>query len=197
MTRMSLSERRQRLVEAASRVVAREGVAGSTTRAIVAEADMPLASFHYAFESHSALMREVMIKVVTETLSLINASLSGDTLPEAVETGITAYLQIMRSGPEQQQSLLELYHYALRTPEHRGLATAAIERTYRELEATLAGFAAEHGISYTVPTRQIALHIIVVIDGYTMAVVRAGDSDLLRATVRPTAQMFASYVAQP
>ena len=43
MTRIPASERRTALIEAALRVVSRNGITQATTRAIVAEADMSLA----------------------------------------------------------------------------------------------------------------------------------------------------------
>ena len=57
MTRIPAAERRAALIDAALRVVSRNGLAQATTRAIVAEAGMSLASFHYAFESRDELDR--------------------------------------------------------------------------------------------------------------------------------------------
>ena len=56
MPRIPAAERRVALIEAGLRVVAREGLAAASTRAIVAEAGMSLASFHYAFESRDAFV---------------------------------------------------------------------------------------------------------------------------------------------
>jgi AcrR family transcriptional regulator len=47
-------------------VIARDGLAAATTRAIVAEAGMPLASFHYAAPSRDELLRDVVELVVAE-----------------------------------------------------------------------------------------------------------------------------------
>ena len=49
VARIPADERRQQLVEAAIRVMARDSVAQATTRAIVGEAGMPLGVFHYCF----------------------------------------------------------------------------------------------------------------------------------------------------
>ena len=48
MTYMSQVDRRQQLIEAAIRVLQRDGVGHVTTRAIAAEAGAPLASIHYS-----------------------------------------------------------------------------------------------------------------------------------------------------
>ena len=60
MTRIPVADRRTALVQAALRVVARDGVAAASTRRIVGEAGMPLASFHYVFESRDELMAQLI-----------------------------------------------------------------------------------------------------------------------------------------
>ncbi|MFP3394334.1 TetR family transcriptional regulator, partial [Brevibacillus sp. SIMBA_076] len=60
MTRIPVADRRMALVQAALRLIARDGVAAATTRRIVAEAGMPLASFHYVFSSRDELMGELI-----------------------------------------------------------------------------------------------------------------------------------------
>ena len=70
MARMSSVDRREKIVVAALRVIATHGINAATTRAIVAEADMSLASFHYAFTSRDEMMRELVAHVVeNETIA--------------------------------------------------------------------------------------------------------------------------------
>ena len=64
MARMPATERRVALGHAALVVIARDGIHAATTRAIVAEAGMPLASFHYAVASREELLRDVVDLVV-------------------------------------------------------------------------------------------------------------------------------------
>ena len=64
MTRIPAAERRAALAAAALTVIARDGLAAATTRAIVAEAGMPLASFHYAVARRDELLRDVVDLVV-------------------------------------------------------------------------------------------------------------------------------------
>lgn len=56
MSRLPVPQRRAALIEAALRVIARDGLAAATTRAIAAEAGMSLASLHYAFTSRDELI---------------------------------------------------------------------------------------------------------------------------------------------
>ncbi|QGF23683.1 TetR family transcriptional regulator [Raineyella fluvialis] len=60
MPNMRIDERRELLLQAGERVIARTGMQGATTRAVVAEAGMPLASFHYAFASRRDFIRQLI-----------------------------------------------------------------------------------------------------------------------------------------
>ena len=68
MPHIAVDERRQLLVEAAIRVMARDGVAKATTRAIAAEAGMALAAFHYSFRSKQELLENVLEAITSHTV---------------------------------------------------------------------------------------------------------------------------------
>src|SRR5687767_6056215 len=75
---MSADARRAELLQAALRVMSRDGVAAGTTRAIVAEAGMPLATFHYCFRSRNELLRELITLVTTMERDAAAAAMAGD-----------------------------------------------------------------------------------------------------------------------
>ena len=94
MTRIPAPERRVALVEAALRVVAQRGIAQATTRAIVAEAGMSLASFHYAFDSRDELIDELITTVVArETQAVLPELIEGSDLRELLEAGLLRYFE--------------------------------------------------------------------------------------------------------
>ena len=132
VARMSADERRSKLVDAAIRVMTRDGVAEATTRAIAAEAGMPLGVFHYAFRSKQELMA-----MVTETIACAarptstRPSSSGDTpdLYELVHAGLSAYFDHVVAHPEEHLVTYELTATALREPELVEVA----DRQYRLL----------------------------------------------------------------
>jgi TetR/AcrR family transcriptional regulator, regulator of biofilm formation and stress response len=78
MARVPVEERRAALVDAALRVMVRGGLAAGTTRAVVAEAGMSLASFHYAFASRDELLRELVRRVVGREFSAAAAGMTAD-----------------------------------------------------------------------------------------------------------------------
>lgn len=118
-------ERRRDLVEAALRVMARDGVAAASTRAITAEAGMAQSRFHYCFRSKAELLREVVETMVrNQVTSVLGAG--GD-----VRTALRAYAQHLVDHPEQHLLSYELTQYALRTP---GLAPLAAQQYQAYLE---------------------------------------------------------------
>jgi AcrR family transcriptional regulator len=66
---MSQVDRRQQLIEAAIRVLQRDGIGQVTTRAIATEAGAPLASIHYTFGSKDEIVRAAFEQVITELLA--------------------------------------------------------------------------------------------------------------------------------
>ena len=75
---------RQRLLDAAWRVVGRDGVEAATTRAILDEAEMSAGALYSYFSSKDELLKTLSEEKVTETLAL--AAAMGD--PEEGESGL-------------------------------------------------------------------------------------------------------------
>ena len=171
MSRIPATERRAALAQAAMAVIARDGVAAATTRAIVAEAGMPLASFHYAVASRDELLSDVIELVVEGEGSVTLASLDIDApdLRSAVRATFGAYLDLVRSDPGREQAMFELTQHALRTP-----ALASLPRqqygTYHELAAQLlAAGAQRHGAEWSIPVDDLARFVIAITDGFTLS----------------------------
>src|SRR5690606_32649997 len=118
VTRMSATERRAALARAALTVVDRDGVHAATTRAIVAEAQMPLGSFHYAVPSRDELLRDVIELVVADEGDAALAGLLGEAVDprDAIRRTLTAYLDHVRAQPGREQPMFQLTQYALRSP---------------------------------------------------------------------------------
>jgi AcrR family transcriptional regulator len=76
MTYMSQVDRRDQLIEAAIRVLQRDGVGHVTTRAIAAEAGAPLASIHYTFGSKDEIVRAAFEQVITDLLAELEAGIT-------------------------------------------------------------------------------------------------------------------------
>lgn len=153
--RRSSDDRRRELVEAALRVMARDGVAAATTRAITAEAGMSQSRFHYCFRPKAELLHEVVATMVRNQLdSVLGAVRSGGDVGSALR----AYCRHLTENPERHQLSYELTQYALRTP---GLAELAAQQYRTYLDATAEVLAV---VRARVPARLV----VAVLEGITL-----------------------------
>ncbi len=171
MARIPATERRAALARAALAVIARDGVHAATTRAIVAEAGMSLASFHYAVASRDELLRDVVDLVVAPQGEAAFGSLDLDApdLWSAVRGVLGAFLDIVRADPSREQAMFELTQHALRTPALADFPRAQYD-AYRTLAARLleAG-TARYGTTWDVPLDDLAALVVTLTDGMTLA----------------------------
>jgi AcrR family transcriptional regulator len=170
MARIAAADRRARLAEAALAVAARDGLAAASTRAIVAEAGMPLASFHYAVPSRDELLRDVVGLVVAQ-----EGEAAGELLNDAVDVreglrvALGGYLALVRRDPGREQAMFELTQYALRTPGLHDLPAEQYARYHAVAAALLEAGAARLGVRWTVPVADLARLLVVITDGTTLA----------------------------
>ncbi|MFD4958624.1 TetR/AcrR family transcriptional regulator [Microbacterium sp. NPDC058389] len=192
--RTPVDARRAALVEAAVRVVSARGLSAASTRAIVAEAGMSLASFHYAFESRDELLDLLITEVLAkEEKAVLPEQLEGRTLAELLHAGLTGYLDHLRADPAREQAMLELTQFALRArPElardqyaqYTRIATAALE------------MAAHHTRSrWTVPVPTAARLLISFTDGITLTWLVDRDDALAESVVTAAAAALAQLAA--
>ncbi|XBH22259.1 TetR family transcriptional regulator [Jonesiaceae bacterium BS-20] len=128
-------DRRNKIIDAALRVIATEGVAGTSHRKVAAAADVPLGSMTYHFTGmdellHSAFSRfannvaerfdKRMAQVLTQddALLAVAANISDDIFAEQHDLTLT----------------LELYTLAARNPAFRDITTQWMGRTRAALE---------------------------------------------------------------
>ncbi|MFG2334852.1 TetR/AcrR family transcriptional regulator [Streptomyces sp. NPDC048604] len=196
MARLSADDRREQLVEAAIRVMIRDGVAKTTTRAVVAEAEVPLGAFHYCFRSKEELLQSVTERIMERSLAPVRAVPEGTTPYEAIRANLHLYWDRVRSRPDEHQVTYELTQYALRQP---GLAEAA-RRQYRHYLATSSDYleatARTLGIRWTVDLPVLARHGLSVLDGLTLSWLIDRDDEAATAALDEFARYLAS-VAEP
>jgi AcrR family transcriptional regulator len=157
-------------VQAALVVIARDGVHAATTRAIVAEADMSLASFHYAYRSRDELIREVISFVVDQQEDVSRAALvpAGD-VHASVRAGLQAYFDLLKQHPEREQAMFELMHYSMRTPELDALPAVQHGSYLTAARALLEEGAAVLDVRWSAPIDELARLLVALTDGLTYA----------------------------
>jgi len=178
MARMSSVDRRRELVQATLRVIAEKGVGGATTRAIVAEAKMSLASFHYAFTSRDEMMRELIAFVVENESNAVFAGIDfGADIRETFRDGLQGYFDLVVADPGHEQVMFELMQYALRTPELHDLAREQYARYHAAVISILEAAEMHADVRWALPLPEIARTIVTITDGLTLAWLADRDTE--------------------
>ncbi len=195
MTRLSVEERRRALVDAAIRVMARDGVAKATTRAVVNEAGMQLGFFHYCFSSKEELLVVVVETITERSVAAVMSSVAPRRqVADMLREGMRAYWRGVEDDPAIHQLTYELNQYALRQPRLDALArrqyAAYLQATTRFLDAV----AAAAGVTWTVPVPVLARQAAVVLDGATLSWLVDRDTPATIAVLDQTATAIATNV---
>ena len=197
MARMSAEERRTALVEAAIRVMTRDGVARATTRAIAGEAEMPLGIFHYAFRSKHELLVRVIQEIAKQSKGDIDAAVLDKPdlqLEELATAGLMAYFDHVVAHPKEHLLTYELTQFALRTEGFEGVAEEQYSYYLKENEALLAAFAEIMDIEYTVPLSVISRFSFSLMDGLALNYLAIGNEDEAREVVRLGVDVLRNFV---
>jgi Uncharacterized protein conserved in bacteria len=198
MTRIPPAQRREALVAAAIRVIAADGMAGATTRAVAAEADMSLASLHYVFGSRDALLEAVIEQVVeaeamaaSDVLAVFDAHGSPIGLDALLASGIDHFIDGLVAAPDDELALAELTIHARRS----GMTELLDQQRRIYLDAagrTLARAAAQSGTQWTVPLTEIAGLLTTLLDGITYSWLAHRDEPAARTSGRFAATSLAA-----
>jgi AcrR family transcriptional regulator len=164
--RIAVEDRRAALLAAAVRVIARDGMARASTRAVTAEAGMPTASFHYVFASHAAMVEELVAAILAaQSVAVAGSVAEAGTLREFVGGALQGWLDRAAEDPEGEVALHEIVAWTRSSPELHVLA----ERVYDGYAAAVAGFvrAAEErfAVRWSVPRDDVARFVLVITDG--------------------------------
>jgi AcrR family transcriptional regulator len=193
VARMAVAERRLALVRAALRIIASQGVAAATTRAVTAEAGMSLASFHYAFRSRDELIAELIAYVVeNESLAAFGTLRPGADLESTIRIGLLGYLDLVAADPDRELAMFELTQYALRTDELGEAAKAQYASYYAAAEAVVKAAADLTGRTWSRPVGEIARIVVSLTDGLTLGWLVHRDYEATRPVVDFAARALAA-----
>jgi AcrR family transcriptional regulator len=169
MSRKSVKDRREELIEAAIRVLARAGVTGATTRAIAAEAGVALATFHYCFNSRDELLEEAARRITDRAVTAARDAFTGEKdLKDSIRMLARTFWQGVEQAPEQELAGYELRQYALRQDGARELAVHQVSHYLQVHEEFLRMVADSAGIEWTVPVDILARYVHALLDGLSL-----------------------------
>jgi AcrR family transcriptional regulator len=120
---MTAQARRDQFVEAAVKVMAREGLERATTRRIAEEAGAPHGSFHYAFRDKNELLTAVIGAVTKQVEQVLRDAVDPRRgLATAIHDGMYAYWRHVISDDGLQLMQYELTIFCRRTAGYEWLA---------------------------------------------------------------------------
>ncbi|MFF7388671.1 TetR/AcrR family transcriptional regulator [Streptomyces scabiei] len=185
MAHVSAAERRPQLIKAAIGLMAREGVAAGSTRAIAAELGVAQATVHYTFGTKEELYRAVMEQLTRDLIDQVTRAAPTDaSFEETLVTLAEALWRTVLEQPASHQLLTELSMFALRTP----YLQEALQSHYSEVLAVttkLVEQAAErtgHRLGQSAET--IARFFLAGFDGLTMQHLSLPDEEAERVCLR-------------
>ncbi|MFJ5722803.1 TetR/AcrR family transcriptional regulator [Streptomyces sp. NPDC093149] len=123
MTRRYDPERRERIIDAAIRVVGAKGIAGLSHRSVAAEADVPLGSTTYHFASLDELLTAALRRSNENFAEVMRASEAlADPAADLAEELARLLGEYFSGGRARAELEYELYLAALRRPALRPVA---------------------------------------------------------------------------
>jgi AcrR family transcriptional regulator len=144
------TERRARILEAACRVIVRDGAHGLRMASVAAEADVSKALVHYYFETRQELLRNAFTFSEQRWQQALDAELeSADTGAARVERMLLATIE---TGPpfSEQRALGNEVWSSLRTDEE---LRPVVEGSYRAWLARIVGSIEEGRADGSIPAR--------------------------------------------
>jgi AcrR family transcriptional regulator len=182
MSRTSaVMERRTEIIEAAIRVLSRDGITETTTRKIAAEANVNQATLRYYFGSKDDLLFAVLQEMMRRTREIVHAGTPiGYGLHEAISESLKAYWAYVEASPELEVMQYELTLYALRHSNSAWLAQQQYDG-YATVVTTMLqdGFEAA-GKMCAVPLAELARFIIGGLDGLLLQFISDHDTNRAR-----------------
>jgi AcrR family transcriptional regulator len=178
-------ERRAAIIEAAARVLARDGITETTTRKIAAEADVNQAMIGYYFGGKDELLYAVLQEMMRATGEIAANSMPVEHgFAQALASAIEAFWRHVEQSPELQVMQYELTLYALRHPDsawlakrqYEGYSGIVAERIEQAREAT--------GETLAIPSDALARFIVGGLDGMILQFVSDRDIERARLDLR-------------
>ncbi|RNL63102.1 TetR/AcrR family transcriptional regulator [Nocardioides marmoriginsengisoli] len=177
MAYIEASERSRLSVAAARAVMARDGVAATTVRAVAAEAGVPLGTLQYVFPTKELLLKAVIEDVVDEIAALLAASLPTEGgLARAIREGMEAFWATLVTDQVQLQIMQgELLNYSLRKTGHEHLAQWQYDRYRTVLADWCERAATAAGETTAIPFDRLARVLLAGVDGLILQYVCEPD----------------------
>ena len=192
---LTQAERKQRtragLVETARRIFLERGFHGSSLDEIAEAAGYSKGAVYSNFAGKGELFLAVLDAHFDERArAYAEVALDGDDLEESYRAVARFRLEAEAREPEWEPLLLEFWTYAGRRDDLRAAVAERRERFLDVIAGLISELAARHGVSYTLPVREVARGSSALLRG--MVVERMLNRDA--TTIDVLAEMHAAYM---
>jgi AcrR family transcriptional regulator len=191
MAYVKAADRRAQLVAAAREVLRRDGVAGTTLRAVAAQAGVPLGTLHYVFPSKELLITAVLEDIRKEVSAVFRSAQIDAGLERALHHGVENYWQrLVVNQPQLALMRHEVFVYALRTPGLEQLARWQIEGYTRIVAEWCQEAAGNAGEVCAVPFETLGRAMVGSVIGVVTYYLSDHDADRSRSDLQATTEML-------
>lgn len=189
--------RSKQIVASARAVLMRDGVPGTSMRAVATEAGIPLGTLQYVFPTKLGLLRAVIEDIVEEILELLKNSAEIESgLEHAIRNGLRNFWETLVDDHRALQMVqLELITYALRTPGLEDLPRWQYERYTEAVAAWCQEAATRSGEVSAVPFARLGRAVVGALDGLILQHVIHPDSDRAAEDLETLLEMVVAFAA--
>lgn len=164
--RISAEQRREQFIEAAIRVMSKEGLERATTRRIAEEAEAPQGAFHYLFDDKNQMLTEVVAAITLQVEQVLRTAVDPERgLAAAIEDGVRAFWRHVVSDDGLQLMQYELTIFARRTEGFEWLAAWQYGRYVAAVQDVFGAAAAAEGLSPAIGIDGLARFLVAAVDG--------------------------------
>lgn len=187
--------RSRQIIAAARAVVARDGVAATTVRAVANEAAIPLGTLQYVFPTKQQLIRAVIEDLIEELGGTLRSSAPLDAgMEHALAEGVRRFWNdLVVSDEPIQVAQYELTTHALRTAGLEDLARRQYEGYVDAVAEWIQEAAARAGEESSIESRRLARLIVAGVDGLILQYVVDPDPDRGRADIEEMIAMIIGH----
>ncbi|MBX3218519.1 MAG: TetR/AcrR family transcriptional regulator [Labilithrix sp.] len=187
---------RAQVLDAAIRVLAKQGIAGTSVQDIADAAGLSKGAVHYHFESKDELLERVLDRCCEVVEARIRAVFAEEGPPlERIHRALVEMWAVRRDGVREMRVLTELHILSRQNKRIRKACGEALQRACRQMIDTALEHLVAMGLRPKVPVEVIPRLVIATLDGLALQqeidpVSRETEAEIVRALEATTMSLF-------
>jgi AcrR family transcriptional regulator len=169
VTEAPAADRRAQIVDAAARVLGRQGYEATSMKEIADEAGVSSGLLHYYFGTKEDLLAAVVRSIHEELMAEWRATMAGlDDPLEKVAAGTRHCARRVAEKPGHFKAIFDLYALALRNPTIAERVKALVDEFVAEIAQVVRDVTAEMPTPSPIPADDLALALAGAVDGIAL-----------------------------